>query len=242
MERANAYVTGADRGLGLGLVRVLLEKGYKVYAGSFLPHWPELGGLQRECGGKDNLVIVPLDVTSRASADEAAETIQADTDSLNLLINNAGLASDRSGTILEAQYEEDILQLFDINTLGPLRVTQSVIELLLNARSKTLVNISSVAGSVSLVTRMNQFGYTMSKSALNMQSKIIHNHLKDQGLKVLAIHPGWMRTHLFGDIGRMKDAPFESIQSARNIVALIESRTEINEDIYMDHEGNPLPW
>jgi NAD(P)-dependent dehydrogenase (short-subunit alcohol dehydrogenase family) len=54
------------------------------------------------------------------------------------------------------------------------------------------------AGSIGLVSRNHQYGYTMSKAAINMQSKLLHNHLSDQGLRVLTIHPGWMRTHLFG--------------------------------------------
>ncbi|TDF89190.1 SDR family NAD(P)-dependent oxidoreductase [Paenibacillus piri] len=235
-----SYVTGADRGLGLGLVQVLLEKGYKVYAGSYLPEQDELRKLSRE--HPNDVIVLPLDVSSEESVKQAREVIAAETNVLNLLINNAGIAQDRSGTILEPQYYEDIRALYEINTLGPLRVTQSVIDLLLNADRKMLVNISSVAGSVQELVRIQQYGYTMSKAALNMQSKMIHNHFKDQGLKVLVVHPGWMRSLLFGDIERMKDAPFEPIQSARNIVKLTETETEINEDIYMDHEGNRLPW
>lgn len=239
--KQQAYVTGADRGLGLGLVKVLLEKNYKVFAGSYLSEWHELKEIKAEY--PEDLIILPLDVNSDESVLQAAQSIGAATDSLNLLINSAGIAKDRSGTILDPQFFDDIRSLYETNTLGSLRVTHSVINLLLKADVKTLVNISSVAGSVSTITRNHQYGYTMSKAAVNMQSKLIHNHLHDQGLKVLAIHPGWMRSHLFGDIERMKDAPLEPIESAQSIIQLVESQSVREDDnIFMDYAGNHLTW
>lgn len=239
--KGKAYITGADRGLGLGLVTTLLEQKYKVYAGSYMPEWHELKEVADQY--KEDLVIIPLDVSNDESVNKAAEKIKQDTKYLNIIINNAGSARDRSGTIFEKQYYEDIRSLLEINALGPLRVTQSALELLLNGGElKILVNISSIAGSPALLTRVSQFGYTMSKAAVNTQSKLLHNNLKDQGVKVFAIHPGWMRSHLFGDINRMKDAPLEPIDSARAIINLIHTRMEINDDIFMDYQGESLPW
>lgn len=238
--KLQAYVTGADRGLGLGLVKVLLEHDYKVFAGSYMPDWHELKEVQAKY--PDDLIVLPLDVTDDQSVSQAALTISTHTDHLNLLINNAGSARDRSGTILEPQYYDDIRRLYETNALGPLRVTQSVIHMLLKANDKTLVNISSIAGSVGSVTRIHQYGYTMSKSAINMQSKLIHNHFKEEGLRVFVIHPGWMRTHIFGDIQRMEKAPLEPIDSARSIVELIRTKQVEDDQIYMDYTGMPLPW
>lgn len=238
--KRKAYVTGADRGLGLGLVKSLLDQGYKVYAGCFMPEWEEIKEVQAQYG--ENLTVLPLDVSSDESVEQAASMISADTVYLNVLINNAGSALDRSGTIVDKQYYEDIRVMLEVNTLGPLRVTQSVLMLLMNGDPKTLVNISSLAGSVSTVTRVNQYGYAMSKTALNMQSKLIHNHLKEQGLKVLVLHPGWMRSHIFGDIDLMKSAPLEPVESGGAIVDLIHTKTMIDEEIYMDYQGNQLPW
>ncbi len=88
------------------------------------------------------------------------------TDYLHVLINNAGIARDRLGTIMDKSYFEDIRAMFETNTSGPLRVTQSVLDLLLRGEPKILVNISSLAESIGSVTRVNQYGYTMSKAAL----------------------------------------------------------------------------
>lgn len=239
--KRKAYITGADRGLGLGLARTLLEQDYKVYAGSYMPEWHELTALKEQY--PEELVIISLDVSKDESVEEAAAVIKADTDYLNIIINNAGSARDRSGTIFDKQYYEDIRAMYEINALGPLRVTQSVLDLLLRAQEqKILMNITSLAGSVTLLTRVNQYGYTMSKAAVNMQSKLLHNDLKGRGVKVFAIHPGWMRSHVFGDIERMKDAPLEPIDSARALVELMHTKTEINDEIFMDYQGNPMPW
>lgn len=235
-----AYVTGAERGLGLALVKLLLERDYTVFAGYYLADLPALAALVKEY--PDRLVTMSLDVTSEEQVLAAARTIRSRTDSLNLLINNAGSAIDRSGTILDELYFDDMRRLMEINAYGPLRVTQSVIDLLLKPEWKMLVNISSVAGSVGLLTRTGQYGYTMSKSALNMQTKIIYNHFHDQGLQVRAIHPGWMRSLLFGDLDRMKDAPLESIDSAQKIMDLIHTDKDPGTDFFMDYTGKILPW
>lgn len=233
------YVTGADRGLGFALTEVFLETGYKVYAGSYLNDWPELSRLQEEY--PDLLRRVPLDVTSEDSVEKAAQVIQAESDELDILINNAGTAEDRSGTIFDKQYFDDIRRLYEINALGPLRVTQSVLPLLLAGRTKRLVNISSLAGSVGTITRVTQYGYTMSKAALNMQTKLLHNHLRDKGVRVLAIHPGGMRTHIFGDAAQAESHPLAPEESARAIIQLILSPPQ-NDHLFIDYLGNPVPW
>ncbi len=233
-----AYVTGAERGLGLGLVNELIQSDYFVYAGCYLDHLNEIDKLADKYSGK--IKIIKLDVTKDESVRQASNIIREDTDQLNLLINNAGSAIDRSGNILEEQYFDDIRMMMEINAYGTLRVTQSVIDLLLKGSPKTLVNISSLAGSVSLLQRTSQYGYTMSKAAVNMQTKMIYNHFADSGLKVHAIHPGWMRTQLFGDIERMKDAPLEPTESAKSIVQLIHD--EKQHEIFLDYTGKQLPW
>ena len=235
-----AYVTGADRGLGLGFTQTLLEKGYTVFAGSFMPDWEELIKLKQQYGNK--LTIVSLDVSDETSVEKAAEIIHAEAKWLNLLINNAGTARDRSGTILDKQYFDDIRIMMEVNAYGALRVTQSVLDLLMKGTPKMLINISSLAGSIGLLVRTNQYGYTMSKAAINIQSKLIHNHMKDQGLRVRVLHPGWMHSHVFGDIEKMKEAPFEPIDSARAIVKLIDDDRDVGDEIFMDYEGKNMPW
>lgn len=237
---STAYVTGADRGLGLALVEELLHHSYTVFAGSFLREHPELDGLAS--GNPGRLFVVPLDVTDGASVAAAAGSISAHTDHLNLLINNAGSAVDRSRTILDELYFEDMHAIMEINAFGPLRVTKSVLPLLLRSDRKLLINISSIAASVGTITRNTQYAYTMSKASLNMQSKLIKNHFGQDGLIVLAVHPGAMPTLILGDPEITKNAPVQPAESARGIVRLTERPWAPGDAMFVDYLGNPIPW
>ncbi|WP_274653039.1 SDR family NAD(P)-dependent oxidoreductase [Paenibacillus humicola] len=233
------YVTGADRGLGLALSRILIRNGFTVFAGSYMPEWHELGELKAESG--DCLRIVPLDVTSDRSVAEAAETIRRETDRLEIVVNNAAIFLDRSGTIFGELYFDDMRRIMDTNAFGPLRVTHSVIDLLLGGSRKQLVNISSEAASIANSARTHEFGYTMSKSALNMQSKLLHNELSPRGVQVFAFHPGYVRSYMLGRLNT--DATVEPTDSAAGIWSVLESRLgRPDTPIYLDYKGNPMPW
>lgn len=235
-----AYVTGADRGLGLALAAELLAGSYEVFAGSYLPEQPDLLRLAERHPGR--LHIIPLDVTSDQSAKEAAAAISARTDNLNLLINNAGTAVDRSKTIVDELFFDDMHAIFEVNTFGPLRVTRSVLPLLLRGEPRVLVNISSIAASLSTITRKHQYAYTMSKAALNMQSKLIRNHFGEEGLTVLAVHPGAMPTLILGDAEITKNAPVLPAESAKGIVRLATTPRGADDPMFVDYLGTPIAW
>jgi len=236
--RSKAYITGADRGLGFALTKSLLENGYIVFAGSYMPEWPQLRELNEIY--PTDLTIVPLDVSDDVSVNQAANIIKNKTDSLDLLVNNAAIATDRSGTILEDLHFDDMRKMFEINTFGPLRVTHSVINLLLNGERKLLLNISSEAGSIKNCWRINEFAYSMSKASLNMQSAIIQNHLRENGLKVLAIHPGWLKTYMLAD--RNEEATLEAEESAHAIMKILLSKETHTWPMFLDHEGNEMQF
>ena len=102
MKNRIAVVTGADRGLGLALAAGLLEGKWRVFAGQFLPDWPELSELESRY--PDHLTVVPLDVASQSSVRDAARAVERDADHVDVLISNAGVNSlSRTRTIREAQ-------------------------------------------------------------------------------------------------------------------------------------------
>ena len=117
----NAFVTGADRGLGLALSAALLDKGWRVFAGQFLPDWDELAELTTNY--PNALTIVPLDVSSQTSAQQAAQTVGQYTDRIDLLINNAGVNdSIASRKNLRQQPDYDHMnRLYNINALAAAR-------------------------------------------------------------------------------------------------------------------------
>jgi NAD(P)-dependent dehydrogenase (short-subunit alcohol dehydrogenase family) len=237
-----AYVTGADRGLGFAMVEELLKRGWQVFAGSYLSEKKELARLADM--SPDALQVINLDISDNVSVNAAAAEIAAQTSQLNLIINNAGIATmhDRDSTILDDIDYDDIIHTFNVNALGMLRVTKSVLNLLLNAADKRLVNISSLAGSVKLLTRKNQIGYTMSKAACNMQTKLLYNTLKPKGVKVFAIHPGWMHTQLFGDPDLMKDAPYKPQEAAVLLLDFVLNTEQDTDHVFFGNDGKPMDY
>lgn len=241
MEKT-AFVTGADRGLGYCLTDLLLKEGYRVFASRYIRDWDWLDRLKESCG--DRLYIVDLDVSDQASVDEAVGQIKARTDSLDLLINNAGIAGskDEDGSIFDEIDYDDVTRIYQVNTLGALRVTQGLVDLVMNSRDKLIVNISSEAGSIGRCYRTGWFSYAMAKAALNMQSAMVHNAIYKKGGQVLVIHPGWLKTYMLGHVNEEADFPPE--KAASDIYGLILRKDEFKADspAFLDHLGNHWPW
>lgn len=187
-------VTGADRGLGYEFVKQYLERGEKVFAGKYKTRWRLLEELKKQY--PDTLTIVDMDVRSEESVRRAADSILVQTDKIDILINNAGVWMDHNtGTILEDKMDyEAMTEQFNVNALGALRVTNALIEAVLNSFDKLVANVSSEAGRMTKCVKDNQFGYCMSKAALNMASCIILNGIRSSGGAVINLHPGWMQS------------------------------------------------
>jgi NAD(P)-dependent dehydrogenase (short-subunit alcohol dehydrogenase family) len=227
-------VTGANKGLGLSLVRAFLETGARVFAGFRAPAAPleELASVHAE-----RLTLLPLDVTNAREVRSAALAVRSRTETLDVLVNNAAILPEQGRGKLESLDVEIGLRLFDTNALGPLRVTQAFLPLLRAGERKLIVNVSSEAGSVMDCRRTEEHLYCMSKAALNMQSAILRNDLGREGFEVLAVHPGWMRTEMGGP-----SAHIDPMEAAQGIVALTQRRRAPEDPFYIDYRGAPLPF
>lgn len=193
----HAFVTGADRGLGLALATRLLDKGWRVFAGQFMPEWPELNALAAK--NPDRLHVIPLDVRDLDSVHAAAATVGEIGGHVDLLINSAGVLSptqDRG--IHEAQDYCEMRRIYDVNAVGPLRVVQAFLPLTDRGTLKRLCFVSSEAGSINRCQRIGWFGYCMSKAALNMEVSILFNLLRPEGYSFRVYHPGWVRSYMNG--------------------------------------------
>ena len=231
------FITGADKGLGLSLVSRFLRAGWWVFAGFHTTEY-NLASLGKEYAAR--LVRVPLDVTDMASIVEARQQVSAQIQELDILINNAAiyLPPKPSRSLKELDLTDGHLEtLFDVNAFGPLRVTQQFLPLLEKGSRKLILNISSEAGSIGNSRRTSEYGYCMSKAALNMQSRILQNALASQGFRVLAVQPGWMRTGMGGP-----GADIHPDESAEGIFNLAQKPPSTGEPMYVDYQGNPLPW
>ncbi|CQR52150.1 SDR family NAD(P)-dependent oxidoreductase [Paenibacillus riograndensis] len=236
-----ACVTGADRGLGFFLVRWLLENKYKVFAGQYFEESQALEALQAQY--QDHLNLVPLDIGSSESVKRAARSIAGCTGHLDIIINNAGVIDQADdATILVDMDDTAMAHIYNINTLGSLRVSNALIGLLLQGKQKLIVNISSEAGSISRNQRINMYGYCMSKAALNMQSSLMHNHLRVMGGQVMVFHPGWLQSYMSGE--KDEAAPIPPEESASKIMSIVEDHKAHmgKEPVFLDFQGEPWPW
>uniref|UniRef100_A0A7C4PJN3 SDR family NAD(P)-dependent oxidoreductase n=1 Tax=Anaerolinea thermolimosa TaxID=229919 RepID=A0A7C4PJN3_9CHLR len=240
-----AFVTGADRGLGLALCAGLLESGWRVFAGQYLPDWPDLPRLAEQFPGR--LVILPLDVGSEESTLASARETARHTDRVDLLINNAGIITPTNDIpIRQAQDFAGMQAMYNINALGPLRVTHAFMPLTDRSEVKRLCYVSSEAGSINRCQRTSWFGYCMSKAALNMAVKILFNDLRRDGYSFRVYHPGWMRTYMSGT--KNMEADLEPEEAARYALKYflsgITEPSPYDEDqlVMRDYLGNEWPW
>jgi len=222
----NAIITGASRGLGLALAsRFAARPGAHVYAVARDPDASaELEALVAERAGSVSVVRANV-----ADAD-AGQTIAAALGSatVDLLINNAGVG----GTEFGETTQDDLIELFKINTFGPLLVTQALRSKL--AANAKVVNITSVLGSIAQAGS-GYFTYGMSKAALNMLSKKLAAEL--DGVAVLSLHPGWVRTRLGGS-----GAPLTVDRSADGMVTVIDAFDVTKSGAYLAYDGSTIPW
>ncbi len=229
-------VSGASRGLGLALTEKYLQADWIVYAGVRDIQAAPMLALKNEF--PDRLFLLPLDVSDTTQVRRAAQELQSSTDTLDVIINNAAIQLKSSPAILERMDIDDTLETYNVNTLGALRVTQAFLPFLRKGETRMLVNISSEAGSIGQCGRMTEMDYCMSKAALNMQSVIAQNYLRQYQIKVLAIHPGWMRTDMGGPA-----ALLSAEEGAAGIFRLIEMyQGRLDAPIYLDYTGQVLKW
>ncbi|WP_040951268.1 SDR family oxidoreductase [Gorillibacterium massiliense] len=235
-----ACVTGADRGIGLHLVKQLLAEGYQVFAGKFLQENHELDGLK--AAHREALHIVELNVTDGESVKATVRSINEKTDRLELLINNAAILGDIQATIEDEMDFAQMEEVFRVNAIGSLRMSNALYPYLEAGEMKLIVNISSEAGSIGDSSRESWYAYCMSKSALNMQSALIHNHIRKKGGQVMVVHPGWVQTYMQGKLDTQGELTPE--QSAIAICARIAEHSKYIGDkpAYLDYSGAALPW
>lgn len=229
------FITGADKGLGFSLVQQFLRAGVQVFAGQYQVN-SDLTDLAKSF--PQALTPVPLDVTQLDSVSQAADIVAKRVPALDVLINNAGVMLEKRTPLLELDLSSlPLFETLDVNTFGPLRMVQQFLPLLEKGEHKLILNISSEAGSITDCWRESEFAYSMSKAALNMQSKILQNHLKSRGFKILAVHPGWMRTDMGG-----ADADIDAAEAAEGIFNLAVKKWNLDDEIYMDYRAQSIHW
>jgi NAD(P)-dependent dehydrogenase (short-subunit alcohol dehydrogenase family) len=221
---ATFLVTGADRGIGQALCLQLHRRGENVIAACLgdSPFLAELGvRVERH-----------VDVTSDAAVKGLAARLTGVR--LDVLINNAGVLRDGG---LGALDFADLRSQFEVNALGPLRVTEALLPCL-GPGSKVGI-ITSRVGSITDNTSGGLYGYRMSKAAANMAGVSLARDLKRRGIAVILLHPGMVRTELTKGVAGEFIEPEEA---ARGLLARIDELTLESTGSFRHANGDFLPW
>lgn len=223
-------VTGANRGLGLALTRRLVEHGHRVEATTRDPEGAtDLGALASRSGGL--LGVHRLEVTDAAQC-HALATALGD-GPVDMLVNNAGIDS---GFIpFEAVDYDQAARIYAVDALAPLRLTHLLLPSLERAGGVVL-NVSSRLASIARSDGLS-VPYRMAKAALNMQTRSVAAELRERGVAVVAVSPGWVRTDMGG-----ADAPLSVEHATDQLVALALGLSMTHTGRFLDLEGGDIPW
>lgn len=196
MNRAGriALVTGANRGIGLEIVRQLGERGISVWLAA---RDSDAGEEAAQSLRKAELDVrfVRMDVEELKGIRSAMKTVSASVDHLDVLINNAGILLDESTSILDVA-PDVVHRTITINTLGAFFVTQTFLPLLV--QGSRIINVSSGAGEIGEGMSTYAPVYSISKTAMNAVTCQFALALKKKGIAVNAVCPGWVRTEMGG--------------------------------------------
>ena len=214
-------ITGANRGIGLELARQFVARGDEVIA-LVRAASSELVGLGVE-------VIEGLDMSSD---DLSAASRGLGDRTLDVLLNNAGVLE---RTELEALNLPAIRRQFEVNALGPLKITSALSGHLIEGSK--VAHVTSRMGSVEDNTSGSHYGYRMSKAALNMAAKSMSVDLAGRGISVCVLHPGYVRTDMTGHNGLI-----DPQESAAGLIARIDELTLESTGGFWHQNGERLPW
>ncbi|APR88014.1 3-oxoacyl-[acyl-carrier protein] reductase [Minicystis rosea] len=235
MSKTVAFITGANKGLGLEIARQLGKKGLTVVLGA-RDEAKGNAAVEKLKGEDIDAHFVKVDVSSQADVDRLPAFFQEKFGRLDVLVNNAGVAewmNDDLGTFRRT---------LEANLFGVVAVTYALLPLIKQSPAGRIVNHSSILGSLGTITTTDMFGdfvnpaYTTSKAALNGFTVALAHRLRGTNVKVNSAHPGWVKTDLGSDA-----APMEIVDGAKTAVALATLPADGPTGSFI-HMGDRLPW
>jgi len=226
---ATVLITGASRGLGLEFCKQYAAEGWQVLACCRNPETTvKLADIPR-------VRVFSLDVSDFAQIDKLATQLQ-DT-AIDVLINNAGIYGDSSQRSFGQLDYAAWMHTFTVNTQALVKMAEAFLPQLKRGNKKLLVSISSQMGSIADNTSGGSLLYRTSKAALNAAMKSLAIDLENQGIGVLVLHPGWVKTDMGGP-NALIDAQ-ESVVGMRQVFAQF---TLAQSGSFLKYDGSTLPW
>jgi NAD(P)-dependent dehydrogenase (short-subunit alcohol dehydrogenase family) len=229
-------VTGANRGLGLELVRTWLAKGHEVWGSARTAEPLELRAL-------GPAGVIRLDLSDEAGIVSGMHSLASQVDGLDLLVNCAGIDARALGVTEDPRGPFDVgadvfTEVIRINATGPMIVTREALPLLRAGNEPMVLNVSSQLGSMEVAaTKGRDTSYCVSKAALNMWSVKAAAELRPEGIAVLMLHPGWVSTDMGGPSAQLTPA-----ESASAIAKTIDGLDSSDSGRFINWDGSNHPW
>lgn len=224
------FITGANRGIGLSLVKRYLQEGNTVYA--TYRNKANAQSLLSLKQANPNLTCLELEITDYQSV----SSLVSELGTIDILINNAGYYGPKGYSLGNVDVEE-WPNVFEINTIAPLKLVETILPLMASSPVKKISCLSSKVGSMTENTSGGGYIYRSSKAALNSVVKSLSNDLSSQGFTVLALHPGWVQTEMGGP-----NALIDTDTSALGLIKVIESSNIEVSGHFFNYDGSEIDW
>ena len=221
----NILITGANRGIGLELVKKLAKENQIFATTRSISSNDELHSLK-------NTNIYQLDLLDDKSIKELINNL--DGIPIDLIINNAGVFHDEQFNGLNHDLWLDEMK---VNAISPISLTHRLKNNLINGGEKKVVFISSQMGSIDDNYSGNYYFYRSSKAALNASAKSISIDWKDDGITILILHPGWVQTDMGG-----KTAKITVEESVSGMINIINKHSLKNTGTFLNYSGSKMEW
>ncbi|MGM0450682.1 MAG: SDR family oxidoreductase [Pseudomonadota bacterium] len=218
----HVVITGANRGIGLELARQWHARGDRVTA--------VCRAASDELKSLGVTIIEGVDVTDDISLGKARRNLEGET--IDVLYNNAGLLTDEN---LQDMDWDRIQTQFEVNTLGPLKVTTALLDLI--PRNGKVVMMTSRMGSIADNDSGGRYGYRMTKAALNAAAKSLAVDLQPRGISVGIMHPGYVQTAMTGHTGHITPA-----EAAERLIQRVDELNQDTSGVFRHSDGSELPW
>ena len=229
----NILITGANRGIGLEMVRYAIQQGWRVFACCRNPHNADnLFNIAKLSNGQVSVHIA--DMLELATIQALSYELR--NESIDILINNAGIYGSDKNTF-GAVDADSWLQTFQVNSIAPLKMVEAFSEQLMMGERKLVACMSSKMGSMADNGYGNSYIYRSSKAALNAVVKSLSIDLRDKGIISVALHPGWVKTEMGGQNAEI--SPGESVEQ---IFSNLAPLTISDSGRFIDIDGSDIPW
>ena len=233
-----ALVTGANKGIGFETARRLAGEGFTVLLGARDAERGQAAA-ERLRGEALDVRLLLIDVADARSIAAAAETVEREHGRLDVLVNNAGANFEFGAALRPSELPLDLLRAtYEANGFGPVAVVQAFRPLLRRGEGARVVNLSSTLGSLTALSDpahplfgLNLLAYNSSKTALNAVTVSLAKDLADDGVSVIAVCPGWVRTDMGGE-----GAP-RSVEEGARIVVRVATEPEPATRALVDESG-----